>query len=192
MNMLNLCIDIDGTITDPYYWLGITNQYFNKKVIEQQVTRYDIHEVMGIEREVYEKFYNENKFKIHSVQEIREDAKSILKRIHVNHNVYFVTARGQDLEMLTHVYLRKHEIPYDGLYLLGSHYKVNKAKELNCSLFIEDNYDNAMQLANEGFKVLLLDTYYNRKPLNENIIRVDNWNEIYTIINEMALSNQAI
>ncbi|MDF2597107.1 MAG: hypothetical protein K0R69_3448, partial [Clostridia bacterium] len=83
------------------------------------------------------------------------------------HNLYFVTARETDLEMLTHVYLRKNGLPYDGLFVLGSCYKVAKARELNCDLFIEDHYDNALQLSNKGFKVLLLDTAYNRKPLKQ-------------------------
>ncbi len=35
MKNLNICIDIDGTITDPYYWLNITNKYFNKNITEE-------------------------------------------------------------------------------------------------------------------------------------------------------------
>lgn len=30
MNNLNICIDIDGTITEPYYWLDISNKSFHK------------------------------------------------------------------------------------------------------------------------------------------------------------------
>jgi uncharacterized HAD superfamily protein len=94
--------------------------------------------------------------------------------------------------MLTHVYLRKNGLPYDGLFVLGSCYKVAKARELNCDLFIEDHYDNALQLSNKGFKVLLLDTAYNRKPLNENIVRVNDWKEIFHIINALSQQNKAI
>lgn len=94
--------------------------------------------------------------------------------------------------MLTHGYLRKNEIPYDDLFVLGSHYKIDKARELNCDVFIEDNYDNAIQLANAGFKVLLIDTNYNRKPINENILRVYNWNEIYVILNKLFLQSKAM
>ena len=48
MKNLNICIDIDGTITDAYYWLDITNKYFNKNITEEQVTEHYIHDVMGI------------------------------------------------------------------------------------------------------------------------------------------------
>lgn len=192
MKNFNICIDIDGTITDAYYWLDITNKHFKKNITKEQVTEYSIYDVMGITEKEYYEFYEENKIKIHSEQELREDAKEIIKRLSYLHNIYFVTARDKSLTMLTHSYLKKNEIPFDDLFVLGSHYKVEKAKELNSSVFIEDNYDNAIQLSKAGFKVLLIDTYYNRKPLNENITRVNNWYEIFNIIEELLLQSKAM
>lgn len=192
MKNLNICIDIDGTITDAYYWLNITNKYFNKNITEKQITKYYIHEVMGIKQSEYEEFYDKNKIQIHSEQKLREDVQIVIKRLSLMHNIFFVTAREKSLTMLTHSYLRKNRIPYDDLFVLGSHYKVDKAKELECNVFIEDNYDNAMQLSKEGFKVLLLDANYNRLPLNENIVRVYSWKEIYSIINKLLLQRKAM
>ncbi|MBZ9634113.1 5' nucleotidase, NT5C type [Clostridium sp. FP1] len=192
MKNLNICIDIDGTITDAYYWLNITNKYFNKNITEKQITKYYIHEVMGIKQSEYEEFYDKNKIQIHSEQKLREDVQIVIKRLSLMHNIFFVTAREKSLTMLTHSYLRKNEIPYDDLFVLGSHYKVDKARELECNVFIEDNYDNAVQLSDAGFKVLLLDANYNRKPLNENIIRVYSWKEIYSIINKLILQCNAM
>ena len=192
MKNLNICIDIDGTITDAYYWLNIMNKHFNKNITEKQITKYYIHEVMGIKQEEYEKFYEQNKIEIHSQQIIREDAQTVIKRLSLIHNIYFVTAREKSLTMFTHSYLKKNDIPYDDLFVLGSHYKVDKARELKCNVFIEDNYDNAVQLSIAGYKVLLIDANYNRKPLNENIVRVYNWKEIYCIINELLLQSNAV
>jgi uncharacterized HAD superfamily protein len=190
MKNLNICIDIDGTITDAYFWLEEANKYFNKSVTVDQVTEYLIHKVMNIDILEYENFYEKNKFNIHSNQELREDVKTALKKLSILHNIYFVTARDKSLTMLTHSYLKKNELYYDELFVLGSHYKVGKAKELNCNIFIEDSYDNAMQLSKAGFKVLLMDTNYNRLKLNENIIRVYNWKEIYEKINKLLLHNK--
>ena len=192
MKNLNICIDIDGTITDAYFWLDEANKYFNKSVTVDQVTEYLIHKVMNIDILEYEQFYEENKFKIHSKQELREDVRTVLKKLSILHNIYFVTARDKSLTMLTHSYLKKNELHFDELFLLGSHYKVEKAKELYCNIFIEDSYDNAIQLSNAGFKVLLMDTNYNREKLNENIIRVYNWKETYEIINKLLLHNKAM
>ncbi|WP_331721977.1 5' nucleotidase, NT5C type [Alkalithermobacter paradoxus] len=75
------------------------------------------------------------------------------------------------------------------MFVLGSHYKVGKAKELRCDIFIEDSYKNAIELSNAGFTVILMDTNYNRLPINERIIRVSNWQEIYEIIANMELEN---
>jgi len=192
MKNLNICIDIDGTITEAYYWLDATNKYFNRNVTEDQVTDYNIHKVMNIGRLEYERFYEEYKFKMHSKQEIREDVKIVLSELSILHNIYFVTARDESLTMTTYSYLKKNQLYYDELFLLGSHYKVEKAKELNCNIFIEDNYDNAIQLSEAGFKILLIDTNYNRKKLNKNITRVYSWKEIYVIINELLLHNKAV
>ena len=192
MKSLNICIDIDGTITDAYYWLDIFNKHFNTNVTEEQVTEYYIHKVMGIRDNEYSEFYELHKFKIHSDQKLREDAKSVITKLSLDNNIYFITARDRSLTMLTHVYLRKNKIPYDELFALGSHYKVDKAIDLNCNVFIEDSYENSVQLSNAGFKVLLIDTNYNRRTLNENILRVYNWNEIYTIVNKLLLQSKAM
>lgn len=192
MKNLNICIDIDGTITDAYYWLKPCNEYFNTNITESQVTEYYIHEALGVELAEYEKFYEKNKFKLHAEQKLRPAAKDVITELGLYHNIYFVTARDKSLTMLTHRYLRKNGIPYDGLFVLGSHYKVDKARELNCSIFIEDNYDNAIQLSDSGFKVILIDTTYNRRPINENITRVHNWNQIYAILEKLSLQEKAM
>lgn len=192
MKKLNICIDIDGTITDAYYWLDLCNEYFNTNIAEEQVTEYSIHKVLGVRDKEYDEFYEKHKVKMHSEQKLRENVKPVIRRLSLLHNIYFVTARDESLTMLTHAYLRKNEIPYDDLFVLGSSYKVDKAKELSSSVFIEDNYDNAVQLSNAGFKVLLMDTNYNRKPLNENITRIYNWIEAYKIINGLFLQSKAM
>lgn len=192
MKNLNICVDIDGTITDPYYWLDAANKYFHKNITCSQVTEYAIHEVMGISLNEFENFYEKYKFKIHSEEKLRKDAKPVIEKLIQCHSIYFITARDKDLTMLTHNYLRKNQIPYDDLFVLGSPYKVNKANELNCSVFIEDCYENALQLSNAGFKVLLMDTNYNRKPADEGIIRVHNWQEIYLTINNLLLQRIAM
>lgn len=192
MRKLNICIDIDGTITDPYYWLDISNEFFNKKVKEEEVTEYYIHKVLDVEEKAYIEFYEKNKFKIHSDQELRKDAIEVLKTLNIDHKLFFVTARDTSLEMLTYSYLKKNNIPFNDLFVLGSHYKVDKAKELGCNIFIEDNHDNALQLSEYGFRVLLIDTNYNRKPINDNITRVYDWNEIYKIITECSEQREVI
>ncbi|AKN32893.1 nucleotidase [Clostridium carboxidivorans P7] len=193
MKNLNICIDIDGTITDPYFWLDIANKYFNKNVTIDKVTEYKVDIVMGVTRDDYYDFYDKNKFKMHNDNvSLRENAKEVIEELIKLNNIYFVTARDKDLKLLTYSYLNNNGIPYDDIFVLGTHYKVDMARKLKCDIFIEDSYENALQLSENGFKVLLIDTNYNRKPLNKNIVRVLNWNEIYELIKETLLCSKAI
>ena len=192
MKKLNICIDIDGTITDPYYWLSYANTYFNSNISESQVTSYDIAKVLNINRSEYLEFYEKFKTKIHSNQELRDDVKVILDKLYELNNIYFVTARDKSLELLTLLYLKNHQLQFNEVFVLGTSDKVPTAMDLNCDIFIEDSYDNAVQLSNSGFKVILIDTNYNKLPLNENIIRAYNWNEIFEIINEILKVKKVI
>ncbi|AGY75985.2 MULTISPECIES: 5' nucleotidase, NT5C type [Clostridium] len=192
MKNMNICIDIDGTITDPYYWIESANKYFNKSITADKVTQYELHKIIGITRDEYINFYNKIKFKLHTEETIRKDAVEVTQKLAKLNNIYFVTAREKCLEIITHKYLNKYEIPYDGVYVLGSTHKVDTAKSLNCDIFIEDSYENAIELSKSNFKVLLVDTNYNRLPLNQNITRILNWNEIYTTIKKMLLQEKAM
>ncbi|NFD84631.1 hypothetical protein FCV28_09045 [Clostridium botulinum] len=191
MDNLNICIDIDGTITEPYYWLEISNKYFKKNTKPEDITVYNIEDVLGITEEEYMKFYEKYKVRIHTEEKLRQGAKKVLNELNKYHNIYFVTAREKSLEVLTKSYLINHSIKFRDLYVLGSHYKVDKAKELNCDIFIEDNPTNAVELSEAGFKVILLDTNYNKHiKENENIIRISHWDEVYNIAKEISSTEE--
>ncbi|TCO67880.1 5' nucleotidase, NT5C type [Marinisporobacter balticus] len=179
MNRLNICVDIDGTLTEPYYWLDKANNYFKTNIEPKHVTQYDIHEVIGICREDYLNFYKQYGEEIHLSAKLRNDARDVLERIEKNNNIYYVTAREARMQDVTNKWFERNDLPNGRLFLLGSHYKVEKAKELNCHIFIEDRYENAIQLALAGFHVLLIDCEYNRQPLIYGITRVFSWKDVY-------------
>ncbi|MCT4621353.1 MAG: hypothetical protein N4A62_18435 [Marinisporobacter sp.] len=178
MDQLNICVDIDGTITEPYYWLEKANWYFDTKIEPKNVTTYDIHEVLGIPRQDYLDFYHEFGEELHLNAKIRKNAKEILEKIRKEHHIYYVTAREKRMEYVTREWFKRNDIPNAEIHLLGSHYKVEKAKEIKCHIFIEDRYENAIQLALAGFEVLLIDCEYNRQPLIDGITRVFTWKDI--------------
>lgn len=179
MNRLNICVDIDGTITEPYYWIAKANEYFKTNLEPKHVTKYDIHEVLGIKREAYLDFYSKYGEELHLSAKLRQNAKSVLEEIEKYNNIYYVTAREMNMQDVTNKWFEYNKLPKGKLFLLGSHYKVKKAKELNCHIFIEDRYENAIQLALAGFYVLLIDCEYNRQPLIYGITRVFGWKDIY-------------
>ncbi len=182
IKQLNICIDIDGTVTDPYYWLEKANWYFNMSVKPDEVTQYDIHKVMEIEEDDYLEFYNLYGNAMHRDAKVRFGVSQIIQKLYPNHKIHIVTAREDKLERTSIEWFAKHDIPIDTIAHLGTHYKVDKAIELESDVFIEDSYNNAMQLSAAGFEVLLIDCTYNRGALPTNVTRVKNWFEIYQIV----------
>lgn len=175
MKKLNICIDIDGTITDPFFWIDKAAEHFNKSIKHEEFVEYEFHKVLGIDEEEFEKFYNKYKFKYHSEEILREEAKNIINELYLTNNIYFVTARDKSLEMTTLLFLNKNNICFDNLFVLGTHNKLKKAQELKCDVFLEDNLNNANNLSKAGYRVLLMDTPYNRKSMDKNVIRIYNW-----------------
>lgn len=187
MKRLNLCIDIDGTVTGAYDSLPRINDYFQTRIIPSDVTVYNLHEVLGVEREDYEKFYSIHGEKIHEENTIRDGAREVISNLFMKHQIHFVTARSERMEDVTRRWFANHRVPLHSLYLLDSHNKLNKAIDLSCDIFIEDRYENAIQLAMAGFEVLLIDCHYNQGHLLTNITRVKTWYEIESIITNRAL-----
>jgi hypothetical protein len=182
MQKLNLCIDIDGTVTEPYYWLERANKYFGRQVNPEDVTAYEIHKVLDIDEGDYNEFYDLYGKLLHKEAEARFGASEVIKKLYHNHNIHFVTAREEIMRDVSLEWLKDHQIPLDTISLLGSHYKAGKARELNSDIFIEDCYNNALQLSKAGFDVLLVDCSYNKGSLPHNVSRVKNWFEIMKFV----------
>ena len=181
MKKLNLCIDIDGTVTEPYYWLERANRYFDRQLKPEDITAYEIHRMLDVGEDDYNEFYELYGKLLHKESKARFGASAAIQRLYQDHNIHFVTAREERMKETSVEWLAKHQMPMDTISLLGSHYKVEKAQELKSDLFIEDCYSNALQLAQSGFDVLLIDCTYNRGPLPQNVTRVRSWFEIAAI-----------
>ncbi|MDD4565608.1 MAG: hypothetical protein PHE79_09090 [Eubacteriales bacterium] len=186
MRQMNLCIDIDGTVTEPYYWLKRANLYFGKQLQPEDVTAYEIHKLLDIEADDYHEFYQLYGKLLHREAKARFGASEAIQLLYKHHNIHFVTARDEEMRDVSIEWLDRHNMPRDSISLLGSHYKANKARELNSDLFIEDCYGNALQLARSGFEVLLIDCTYNKGLLPENVTRLKSWSEILKIADNKA------
>ena len=171
MSRLNICIDIDGTITSPYHFIPYLNEIYNKNIKDEDCNVYNWEFLYNTTMD--DIFYKLHKDYIHSYEDadIVDGARSIIEKLSNNHNVYFVTARDNELHNITLKWLENKGLSHIEVYSLGTHYKIEKAKELNCDIFIEDSPYNALELADAGMKVLLIDTYYNRDAKHKGITR---------------------
>ncbi len=187
MKTLNIGIDIDGTLTGAYDWLPMANHYFKKSIREEDIIEYDIHKVLAISRDEYEIFYSQFGREIHKNAPIRDDVKLVLDNLYLDHRLHYITARSPLMKNVTNHWLNKHDLPITSLSLLGSHSKLSRAYELGCDIFIEDRYENALELSQGGLMVILIDTNYNRKPLPKGVTRVKTWKEVYKLIQNISL-----
>lgn len=185
MNKLNICIDIDGTITSPYHFIPYLNELYNRNITEQECNTHNWEALYGVSMDTMLNEFHESYLHSYEEAKVVDNAKEIIEKLKNNHNLYFVTARNPELTEITTRWLYNNGFEEIDVYLLGSDYKIKKAKELECNIFIEDNPSNAIQLANEGMKVLLINTNYNTAIEHENIIRVNNWMEIEQFINDL-------
>ena len=179
---LNICVDIDGTVTEPNFWLKQANAYFHKQIRPEEVNQYSIARVLEVTDQEYQAFYHQFGVTMHRNSQVRDHAAMVIQRLYRHHWIHFVTAREEKMRQVSRDWLGNHQIPMHSLHLLGTPNKVVMARELSCDLFIEDSYANAIQLAAAGFKVALIDCLYNREPLPERVARVDNWLQVEAMI----------
>ena len=107
------------------------------------------------------------------IQKLKEEGDSI----------HFITARLMnindcDTEGITKKSLKDFGIPYDSLNLHVSN-KLEFFKENEIDLCIEDSYQTCRELTDNGIKSILMTTKMNADINDKEIVRVNNWNEIY-------------
>lgn len=113
------------------------------------------------------------------IQKLKEDGNTI----------DFITARlmnikNCDTEEITRRSLEKFNIPYDNLYLHISD-KLTFCKEYGIDILIEDSYETCKELINNGIQAILMTTRMNSNIEDNEIVRVNNWDEIYEQIQKI-------
>lgn len=180
---LNLCIDIDGTLTDPYFFIPYLNEITGKELTIDDYISNDWNIIYGTEHsEIYAKF-DHLYADVYLEAEMRKDAQDVLYKLIEKYNVWYVSARGMCVNEVTQKWFVNNKLDYSKAYLLGNnHEKIQIANKLKCDYFIEDDPKNAKIISQAGFKVILLDNNYNKKVDGDKIYRVNNWAEAVQII----------
>lgn len=184
MQRLNICVDIDGTMTDPYYFIPYFNEYFGRNLTSEDCTVIELQTLYNVSREKIREFYMKEGETMHRNATILPEVREVFDELLKDHSIYIVTARLKDMEHITSQWLSSHQIHGVELHSLGSHYKVDRAKELHCDVFVEDNPEISMELAEADIQVLLMDTNYNRHVSHSKILRVRNWWDVKAYVHE--------
>ena len=171
-------IDIDGTVTCPTSLIPYLNKAFNLNITLNDVKEYDLTHLVDITEEEFAHWFAESEPIIYAESPLAAGAKEILNKWEKEHELFFISARGSHLLKLTEEWFLKHTLSFHHIELIGTHYKVQKAKDFNVDIFFEDKHDNAVMIHEEcQIPVILFDTPYNQDPIPSGVIRVNNWIE---------------
>ncbi|TWT09116.1 hypothetical protein [Planomicrobium sp. CPCC 101079] len=172
-------IDIDGTVTCPTSLIPHINEAFNSQLTLDDIKEYDLTSALPhLEPGEFYTWFRGSESKIYASSPVSENAKNILNDWKNRYELYYISARGQEVRDVTFDWFAKHSIAYDHIELIGTHKKIQAAKTHKVDLFFEDKHDNAVEISEElDIPVLLFDTPYNRLPIPKNVIRVYNWLE---------------
>ncbi|KXH87428.1 hypothetical protein [Sporosarcina sp. HYO08] len=178
MRTIRFGIDIDGTVTCPTSLLPHINQQFGCNLVLDDIREYDLTKAFDVDRQTFWEWYQQAEAHIYDTSPAQERAKQILDQWQKQFELFYISARGNEVLDTTVNWFKREAIPFDHIELLGSHEKIEAAKKFSVHAFFEDKHDNAVDLHEElDIPVILFDTPYNRKPIPNGVIRVNNWIE---------------
>ncbi|RLQ92086.1 hypothetical protein [Planomicrobium sp. Y74] len=172
-------IDIDGTVTSPTSLIPHINKQFNSELTLDDIKEYDLTSALPhLEPGEFYSWFREAESTIYASSPVSENAKSILNQWKEQYELFYISARGENVMDITFEWFKKHAIAFDHIELIGTHKKIETAKRHNVDLFFEDKHDNAVEISEElDIPVILFNTPYNQDPVPNKVIRVYNWLE---------------
>lgn len=184
---MNIGIDIDNTITNTLPILKKYCRRYNDTVVKRNL---QMHENGFASYNLYDWTPDENMdFCLRYLEEIvlqariKEHAKEEINKLkNQGHKIYIISSRATPMFKTpfetTEKFLKEHGIVYDKL-LVGKIEKKPFCIENKLDILMEDDpqYINEMS---EFIPVIVLDTYYNKQCIGNNINRVFDWNEVYS------------
>ena len=180
----NICIDIDGTLTSPYFFIPYLNEITGKNLRIEDYTSINWNDTYGIQYgHIYDNFDHLYKH-IYLESELVEGAKDVVNDLYdKGDRIYIVTARSSEISDITNKWIKNQGINCTDIFSInGNEGKLIMAEKLKCDYFIEDDPSNALNLSQAGYKFILIDAMYNREIKNKNIQRVFSWHEIRDIL----------
>ena len=173
-------IDIDGTVTCPATLIPHINKQYNVNITLDDVVEYDFLSAFPhpVDRSEFQLWFKENEPAMYKVSEAAQHAQQVLAAWQSIYELYYISARGENVLNVTKNWFHEQQIPYNHIELIGSHDKISAAKNFAVDAFFEDKHDNAVMIAEElNIPVVLFNTPYNQQSVPTNVVRVNNWLE---------------
>ncbi|WP_226656878.1 hypothetical protein [Pseudalkalibacillus hwajinpoensis] len=178
MTIKRLGLDIDGTVTSPKTFLPYLNSSFNKQLSLDDLTEYNLANILGIHKDEFFKWLKANEQNIYANAMIADEAHPTLEAWEENYDLFYISARGNHLLETTTNWFNANSIPYHHIELIGKHDKIDSIKKNHVDVFFEDKHDNACAIAEEcQIPVILFNTPYNQGNVPANVSRLETWSQ---------------
>ena len=185
---MRIGIDIDDTICDTWeYVIPYLSEYFKVDIDTLKNTQDSYYKACNVTFDEYCMFAKKYYPNFIMEYQLKPNVKEIIEKLkHDGHEIIFITARSTkgfaDPYKSSLEYLNKKNIYFDKLFV-GIKDKSEICKKEKIDLFIDDNVDNCTAISNKNIKVLLFSASFNKSC--KKFTRVDNWKQIYEIIERM-------
>lgn len=183
-----IAVDIDEVLAEfMSYFVYFHNLMYKTSTKKEEVEDYYLHKIFNTDRDEMHIRYEEFRtFRLlERLKPVKGATQGIKKLIEMGFTPKLLTARPKDIEKETRKWLNIHfkgiELP---LYFARDTQDrfINKSvvcKAIGAKIIIEDHIDNAIDCAENGITVYLMDAPWNQTgSLPENVIRVKSWKEI--------------
>ncbi len=189
---MKIGIDIDNVITNTLPVLKKYCRRYNDTVVKRNL---QMHEDGVASYNLYDWTQEENMdFCIRYLEEVvlqaevKRGAREIIEKLKdEGHNINIISSRAVPMFKTpyetTEKFLREKGIVYNKL-LVGKIEKKSSCIENGLNVLIEDEPKYIIQMS-EFMPVIAFDAIYNKQCVGNNIIRVKDWNEIYSQIKKM-------
>jgi uncharacterized protein len=192
---MKIGIDIDEIIVEfSLGYLELFNKQYNKNIKFEDLFSYSLCEPLEISREeslkLAEEYQNSEEFDNIKIVPGAQEGINFLGK---THDLIFITSRPQQIKEKTEIFLKKLFSNFNlKVFFSGGRTESGISKSEIClaqriDILIEDDLLHALDCAEKGIKVILLDKPWNQKVTSENILRAKNWNEILKKIKELNL-----
>lgn len=196
---MNIGFDIDGVLTDVEKFQLERGKDFFKKNFNMDIINplgYSIQEIFNCTKQQEYMFWKENIIDYSKNYKARPGVGEMIKKIISDGNKCFIISSrikasdndfiGFYMRYLVKKFLNNEGIPYDKIVFCSTNNsaedKLTACINNNIHIIVEDSPENILLLSKK-MKVICYNCSYNKLIENNNVIRVNNFYEIYEYIN---------
>ncbi len=200
--MANIAFDVDGVLTNlEKFQLDTGRKYFGEDSVKDS-SKYDVKDIFCVSKKEREKYWLKYIWPYCITEKMRENASEISKKLKEDgHKLYVITGRvhtteegvrGKLFRKMLLSWLKKNDFIYDEIIYVNENNsaeeKFNACKENNIDLIIEDKKEN-IEAIKDISKIICINAKYNEDVDFNDVVRVDNLDNVYEIINDVLEKN---